>query len=240
MRIEGFVIHLARAEQRRPQVEALRRAHLGPMPEAAHMVREEPGSGENRFVALVGWQRGAVIAVKLVGVFPANLAADPPAPSVQGLVALFDARSGAPLMVADGAAMTFRKTAADSGLGARLLARADARCLLVVGAGGLAPHMIAAHRAARPGIDRVLIWNRTHARALALAAAQRAAGVMAEAVDDLDAALPRADIVSCVTMSQAPLVRGGRLPPARGHGDRVPPRAGAERADAVHVVPYGA
>lgn len=207
-------------------IEALYQSHLGPMPEAAHMVRNEPGGGTNAFVALVGWQRDAVIAVKLVGVFPGNTAMTPPVPSVQGLVAVFNAGTGAPKLVADGAAMTFRKTAADSALGTRLLARVDAEVLLVVGAGGLAPHMIAAHCAARPSIRRVLIWNRTPARAEALAGATAMPGVTVAAVTDLDAAVAEACVISCVTMSDRPLVKGALLKPG-AHLDLV----GAYRPD---------
>ena len=198
-------------------IEALRQAHLGAQPEATHSVRDEPDGGENRFVTLVAWQRDNIIAVKMVGVFPGNLARVAPQPSVQGLVAVFDARTGAPRLVADGAAMTFRKTAADSALGSSLLAREDARVLLVVGAGGLAPHMVAAHRAARPSIREVLIWNRTRPRAEDLAQNHKEAltreGVSIRAVEDLDAAVAAADIISCVTMSDAPLVRGDCLKP---------------------------
>ncbi|MGE0283765.1 MAG: ornithine cyclodeaminase [Rhizobiaceae bacterium] len=194
-------------------VAALRKAHQGPIPEAANLVRDEPGSGDNKFVALVGWQRDEVIAVKMVGVFPSNLALQPPQASVQGLVAVFDARTGAPRLVADGAAMTFRKTAADSALGASLLARKDAKVLLVVGAGGLAPHMIAAHTSVRPSIERVMIWNRTFARAEALAETFGKSGFSVEAVRDLDAAVAEANVISCVTMSTEPLVRGALIMP---------------------------
>lgn len=207
-------------------VEALREAHRGPAPETAHLVRDEPGGGANRFVTLVGWQRGQAVAVKMVGVFPGNLARSPPEPSVQGLVAVFDGATGAPRLVADGAAMTYRKTAADSALGASLLARPDARVLLVVGAGGLAPHVIAAHRAVRPGIGRVLVWNRSPARAAALVAAARAAGTPAELAGDLDAAVAVADVVSCVTMATEPLVKGALLKPG-AHLDLI----GAWRGD---------
>jgi ornithine cyclodeaminase/alanine dehydrogenase-like protein (mu-crystallin family) len=104
--------------------------------------------------------------------------------------------------------MTLRKTAADSALGATLLARQDAATLLVVGAGVLAPHEIAAHRAVRPSLTTVLVWNRTPARARAVAAATGAT-----AVEDLDAAVATADVISCVTMSTEPLVRGALLRP---------------------------
>jgi ornithine cyclodeaminase/alanine dehydrogenase-like protein (mu-crystallin family) len=193
-------------------VEALRLAHLGQAPETSAQVRDEPGGGASKFVSLIAWQAPKAIVVKLVGVFPANLTLDPPQPSVQGLVAVFDGKTGASLFAADGAAMTFRKTAADSALGASLLARRDAETLLVLGAGGLAPHVIAAHSSVRP-IRRVLIWNRTPAKARTLAQSMKIDGVSIAAADGLDAALPQADVISCVTMSTAPLVKGALLKP---------------------------
>lgn len=191
-------------------VAALRKAHAGPPPAARAAVMDEPGGGENKFVSLVAWAGRSALAVKLVGVFPANLALDPPQASVQGLVAVFDPRTGAPVLVADGAAMTFRKTAADSALGASLLARPDAETLLVVGAGGLAPHVAMAHASVRP-IRRILVWNRTPARAEALARGLAIEGAAVEPISDLDAALAQADVVSCVTMATEPLVKGARL-----------------------------
>ena len=189
-------------------VEALRVAHTGASPRNDASVMDEPDGGENKFVSLVAWATQEVIAVKLVGVFPSNLALQPPQPSVQGLVAVFDGKTGAPVLAADGAALTFRKTAADSALGASFLARQDAEVLLVVGAGGLAPHVILAHTSVRPSIKRVLIWNRTAARAEALAREMLIEGVSISVVRDLDAALPEADVISCVTMSTEPLVKG--------------------------------
>lgn len=201
-------------------IEALRAAHRSDdRPEVGVNVLPEP-NGTNAFVSLVAWQARHLIAAKLVGVFPGNVERTPPEPAVQGLVALFDASSGKTLMTCDGAALTFRKTAADSALGADFLARKDARTLLIVGAGGLAPHMVEAHRAVRPGIAQVLIWNRTRARADALAAKLQHMGAEVTAVGDLDDAVPRADIISCVTMARAPLVKGALLKPG-AHVDLV-------------------
>ncbi|HEX2525746.1 MAG TPA: ornithine cyclodeaminase family protein [Geminicoccus sp.] len=195
-------------------VEALRVAHgNGAMPTTASLVMDEPAGSGDKFLSLVAWAAGDVIAAKLVGVFPGNLALPEPQPSVQGLVALFDAATGAPLAAGDGAALTFRKTAADSALGADCLARKDAATLLVVGAGGLAPHVAMAHTSVRPSIRRVLVWNRTAARAEALARDLRLPSASVEAITDLDAAVAQADIISCVTMSKAPLVRGALLRP---------------------------
>ena len=106
--------------------------------------------------------------------------------------------------------MTFRKTAADSALGADYLARRDVRTLLVCGAGGLAPHVIAAHCAIRPSIDNILVWNRTPGRASDLVRTLRT-DASARAVTDLEDALPQADVISCVTMADQPMVRGALL-----------------------------
>ncbi len=194
-------------------IAALGRAHEGELPLSDCVVQDDPAGSGNQFVTLPGWLAGALIAVKMVGVFPGNRDLTPPQASVQGLVAGFDAATGTPVIVADGEAMTFRKTAAISGLGAALLARKDARELLVVGAGGLAPHSVMAHRAARPSLTRIRIWNRTPAHAQALADRLCAEGIDAHAVPDLDAAVQTADIISCVTMSKAPLVKGDLLKP---------------------------
>lgn len=194
-------------------VEALRRAHREEeMPVTNTAVVPEP-MGDNAFVSLVAWAQSKVIATKLVGVFPGNVLRNPPEPSVQGLVALFDAKSGRALMTGDGAALTFRKTAADSALGADYLARRDARTLLVVGAGGLAPHVAEAHLAVRPSITRILIWNRNPEKAEALARNLAHFSAAVSPVRILDAAVAEADIISCVTMAKSPLVKGDLLKP---------------------------
>jgi ornithine cyclodeaminase/alanine dehydrogenase-like protein (mu-crystallin family) len=126
---------------------------------------------------------------------------------------LFDHADGRPLAVIDGAGITAWKTAADSALGSRYLSRPDARCLLMVGAGALAGALIRAHRSVRPTIEQVLLWNRTPARAEALAAELGAEGLAVEVVADLAGAVARADIVSSATRTEQPLIRGAWLRP---------------------------
>ncbi|RBI69806.1 ornithine cyclodeaminase [Roseovarius sp. TE539] len=194
-------------------IPALRKMHEGEMPAGDGVHTHDPQGAGNMFVTLPGWLGGRLIVVKMVGVFPANRDRDPPIGSVLGAVAAFDAETGAPVLVADGEAMTYRKTAAISGLGSALLAPSTPRELLVVGAGGLGPHVAMAHIAARPSIKRVRIWNRTAPKAEVLATALREQGITAEAAPDLDAAVAEADVISCVTMSRAPLVKGALLKP---------------------------
>src|SRR5579862_7708172 len=85
--------------------------------------------------------RGRTFASKLITSFPANLAGGT-LPAVQAVVVLFDARDGRPLAVLDGTAITAWRTAADSALGAKYLARDDSHTLLVVGAGAMASWLV--------------------------------------------------------------------------------------------------
>ncbi len=188
-------------------IEALRRGHLDPPADTySHLMRDAAGTA---FLALPAWQHGKAMGIKVVTVFPDNPSATLDIPAVQAVFLLFDAENGIPTACIDGTALTYRKTAADSGLGSRFLAREDAETLLMVGAGGLAPYVIAAHRAARPTIRRVLIWNRTHAKAERLADETPDA----EAVTELEAAAQEADVISCATNATSPLILGEWLRP---------------------------
>jgi ornithine cyclodeaminase/alanine dehydrogenase-like protein (mu-crystallin family) len=162
--------------------------------------------------------RGVAFGTKLVTSFPGNLTAAasdgrPRLPAVQGLYVLFDGADGRPLAVLDGTQITWWKTAADSALGAKLLAGADPRTLTVVGAGAISPWLVRAHISVRPSIQRVLVWNRTASRADRLAEDLRAEGIAAEPAADLQAAVRQSQIVTTTTRSHAPLVLGEWLQP---------------------------
>lgn len=179
------------------------------------IVMEAPsGLGEtNYFLSLPAWRYGKAAAAKLVTVFPDNEKNGSGLPSVHAVVVLFDGMDGRPLAVLDGTALTLRKTAADSGMGAHFLARAESERLLMVGAGAMGPHLILAHCAARPGIRHVSVWNRTPERARRLVDRLNLPGVTLEAATDLEAPARAADVISCATMSLEPLILGDWLKP---------------------------
>jgi ornithine cyclodeaminase len=152
------------------------------------------------------------MASKLVTSFPANLAAGS-LPAVQAICILFDGSNGRPLASLDGTEITYWRTAADSALGARLLAPPAPATLLIVGAGEMSIHLIRAHRAARPSLRRVLVWNRSKNRAELLVARLLDEGIASEWTEDLAAATRRADIISTCTRSHQPLVLGANLRP---------------------------
>ena len=202
-------------------VEALRRAFRRDIraPVRHHHTIARPGGREDaHFLLMPAWLGGEATGVKLVTVTPGN-EAEFGLPSVQGVYVLFDGQSGRPLALLDGTALTLRRTACASALAADYLARPDAARLVMVGAGALGPHMVRAHAAVRP-IREVGVWNRTRAKAEALAADLAAEGFAAAAVDDLEAAVRAADVVSCATMSAEPVLRGDWLAPG-AHVDLV-------------------
>jgi ornithine cyclodeaminase len=154
------------------------------------------------------WLPGVAYAVKIVNVAPGNAARG--LPGLHASVLLHDANTGVPLALIDGNEVTAHRTAAASALAASWLSRADARHLLVVGAGRVARLLPAAYRVVRP-IERVAVWARRHEAALALAGELVAAGFDAQAATNLEAAARAADVVSCATLAREPLVRGGWL-----------------------------
>jgi ornithine cyclodeaminase len=158
------------------------------------------------------WQNHGSLGVKLVTVFPGNGRLGLSA--VHAAYALFDATTGLLLALLDGTELTRRRTAAASALAARYLARADAGRLLLVGTGGLATHLIESHAAVRP-LRSVRVWGRNVERAAAVARALADRPYAIEAVTDLEAAVRWADIISCATLSTAPLVLGAWLRPGQ-------------------------
>lgn len=195
-------------------VEHLRRSHLAAPAKAADALLVGSREGET-FLTRSAWQENEVLGLKTALSFLANRARG--LSPVQSVVLLFSGETGVPLCVMEGVGLTYWKTAADSALGTRLLAREDAQTLLVMGAGRLAAEMVRAHRAVRPGLSRVLLWNRTgeRARAMAAALAHEAPGVTpgVTPVDDLESAVRAADIISCATGATRPLIRGEWLAP---------------------------
>ena len=132
--------------------------------------------------------------------------------TVQAAYLLIDNATGTPVAMMDGTELTRRRTAAAGALAADYLARPDASTLLIVGAGALAKHFVRAHACMRP-IKTVLIFNRTREKSLKLAQELSAEGFAASAVTDLELATSAAHIISCITSSAVPIIKGAWLKP---------------------------
>lgn len=160
--------------------------------------------GEDTVLSLVAWIESVGIAVKMPTVFPGNVAAA--IETINGGFCLYCGDSGVLEAVIDFHMITKWKTAADSLLAAKKLARDDSENILIVGAGTVAHSMVEAYRAGFPDAQ-LAVWNRTRDNAVRLA--QRYADIHIS--DDLEAAAATADIICCATMSSCPLIKGDWL-----------------------------
>ena len=99
---------------------------------------------------------GRFYAVKVASGFYAQ---DPPA--IDGMVAVFDARDGAPAaFLLDNGFITDLRTGAAGGVAAKHLAPERVRTVAVIGTGGQARQQLDALGVVRPGFVDVRVWGR--------------------------------------------------------------------------------
>lgn len=193
--------------------DAIETGHRGSSSELGDVLLKPPGLGDgDAYLSRSAWVKGLGYATKSVTVVPAN-PAQRNLPTVQGMMAVFAEADGRLEAMLDSAVVTRWKTAGDSVLGARMLARPDARRLVIVGAGVVASDLVRAYSEVFPGLERIEIWNRTRARADALIADLAAEDLSAHRTDDLPAALAEADIIAAATMSKTPVIAGAHVRP---------------------------
>ena len=174
-----------------------------------HTIPVGGGEPDATLLLMPAWQTGKHIGVKLATVFPSN--GEKSLPAVMGTYLLLDGKTGSPIAMIDGPALTLRRTAAASALAASYLARPDAERLLLVGTGALIPHLLAAHAAVRP-IHNVLVWGRDADKAARLAHRLDRRDLRVTSTTDLAGAVRGAHIISCATLSKEPLILGEWLP----------------------------
>jgi len=151
------------------------------------------------------------LSCKLVTVFPGNVRRD--LHTHQAVVMLFDADTGTPKAMLDGASITALRTAAGSALATRLLAREDASVLLIVGTG------VQALSHAR-AIARVCKLRELRVAGRDLKKAEQAARLLAAEPGIPTRVLPigaeafaGVDVVCATTHAEQPVVRGEWLEP---------------------------
>lgn len=180
------------------------------MPERHHHTVEVPGGEAATLLLMPAWTPGRYLGVKMASVCPGNPSRG--LDTIQATYLLTSADSGEALASLDGGELTARRTAAASALAAGFLAREDARRLLVVGTGRLAPLVAFAHASVRP-IDQVEVWGRDARKAAAVCEELQRSGLTASVSEQLEGSVRQADVVSCVTSAKAPLVLGQWLRP---------------------------
>lgn len=202
-------------------VEAIDVGHQLPPADIQDVFLGPPGK---TLLSRAAWIKGLGYGVKSVTIMAEN--AKRSLPSVQGAMLVFEDKAGALIATIDSALVTDLKTAADSALGARYLARKDASSMLIVGAGQVARNIAAAYKQLFPGLKRIKLWNRTAEKAVTLAQELSANGLPVSAVTDLPEAAGDADIIVTATMSTDPILFGDWVSPGT-HVDLI----GAFRAE---------
>lgn len=159
--------------------------------------------GQDTILDRATWIDGLGALVKAATVVPGNAARG--LPSIHGVVTLFDDITGELTHLVDFHLVTKWKTAGDSLLSARRLARKDARNFLLVGAGAVSRSMVQAYSSIFPDA-RFTIWNRSRPAAEAMGL---------PVADDLETAVKQADVICSATMTTAPLIKGDWLQPGQ-------------------------
>jgi ornithine cyclodeaminase len=149
------------------------------------------------------WIDGLGALVKVATVIPGN--AQRGLPTVNGSVTLYDDTTGELTALVDFHLVTKWKTAGDSLLSARRLARRDAKNFLLVGAGTVAKSMVEAYSSLFPDA-RFTVWSRSRSSAEALGLA---------VANDLEHAVKSADVICTATMATEPLIKGNWLQPGQ-------------------------
>ena len=145
----------------------------------------------------------AALTTKLVSLFPRNT----DRPTHQAVIVAFDPATGSPAALLDGEAITAARTAAGSALATDLLARNDAKSLVVIGTGVQArAHLRAVARVRR--FEEISIAARDPSKAEALAREfGRESGRRIGWHDTVELGVSRGDVVCACTHSPEPVIR---------------------------------
>lgn len=148
---------------------------------------------------------GEVSGTKIVSTFPDNIQSG--IPSVQGTMVLNNSRTGEPLAIMDGAAVTAYRTGAVGGVGVRHTTRENCRRLGLVGTGVQGFFQVLFACAARP-IEVVYIHDRSKERMMRFKEAleDRLRGVAVHAVGDAVELVRESEIIVTATPAKHPVL----------------------------------
>lgn len=173
-------------------------------PVRAHYNLEKDNQVDATMLVMPAWNH-SYSGIKVVNVFPDN--AQKGLETIMGGYLLMSGENGQPLAFLDASELTARRTCAASALASNYLSRQGASKLLIVGAGRLGSYLGEAHQTVRP-ITEVKVWARRLEAAQALADEYCQRGFKASAIESLEQGVQWADIVSCATLSDQPLIKG--------------------------------
>ncbi|MBJ9984622.1 ornithine cyclodeaminase [Acinetobacter sp. S40] len=184
-------------------VNAIRQGHLLPR---AHLHDVLIGPAEAMLLNRTARIEGLGYGVKVESVFNEN--ASKGLPNTHGAVLAYSPENGVLRGVIDSHIITDFKTAADSVLGASLLARPESNHLVIIGAGRVAKNLAQAYSALFTELKKISIWARQIEQAKKLVDELKLLSLPAQVATNLPDTLATADIVSSATMAKQPVVLG--------------------------------
>ena len=151
--------------------------------------------------------------IKWIGSGPQNYKRGLPRASVT--VILNDPDTKLPVCIADGTAVSAKRTGASGGIAARELSIRNASVMLICGAGAQARTQLEAIKLTRPTIRKVFVYD---IRPESTAAFIREMGPMYPdiefvATDTPETGAREADIVDCVTLADSPIIEADWIKP---------------------------
>lgn len=152
-----------------------------------------------------------VMGIKVITVFHANR--EEGLPSHQGVVMLFDAKHGQPLMIFDALEITAIRTAAASAVATKLLSGENSSTLAIIGSGEQARRHIEAMLLVRD-IRHINIWSRNEKNTKHLL--NELSGeynIPVHIKKDAQQTVEHADIICTVTSSREPVILGEWITP---------------------------
>jgi ornithine cyclodeaminase len=176
-----------------------------------------------------------VMGIKVISVFHGNREAG--LPSHQGVVILFDAKHGQPLMIFDALEITAIRTAAASAVATQVLSRKESTTLAIIGSGEQAKRHIEAMLLVR-NIKQINIASRNEKNARDLAEQTASLyNIPVEAKQNIKEAVVDADIICTVTSSKEPVIMRDWIAPGthiNAIGSSTPAARELDTATIVH------
>lgn len=161
--------------------------------------------------------------LKVVSWFGGN--PDKGLPALYGTSLLFDLATGAPKALLNAGPITDFRTGAAGAIGAKYLARPDAKTLLMAGTGALAPYLIAATLYLLPQLETVYVVNPHHPDRSAAACRHIIPAVeqllsacggchaAISAATDLESAVKHSDVILTATPAREPFLKAEWVQP---------------------------
>ncbi|MBO4410671.1 MAG: hypothetical protein J5794_00555 [Lachnospiraceae bacterium] len=128
-------------------------------------------------------------------------------------IILNDPDTKLPVAVADGTEISTMRTGASGGIAIKLLAKSNAKTMLICGAGAQAPTQLAAALIAKPSIDTLYVYDirPENAERFARATREKYPDLTVIVENDVEKAARNSDIIDCVTLAAEPFIKGAWL-----------------------------